>query len=149
SRIPIVSAVGHEVDVSISDLVADVRAATPTAAAELAVPVRAEVLADLDAFAARLRWCVGARIDLLRGRLVRAAATELLRDPLGYVRRREQQLDELAAYLRAAAMHRMARERARLHRAEVGLTCHRPEAVLARRRERMAALEHKLFWAQG
>lgn len=75
SRVPVVSGVGHEVDVSLSDLVADVRAPTPTAAAELITPRRVDLLAALDEYARRLddldRWFfpVMQRLDDLSARL--------------------------------------------------------------------------------
>lgn len=71
--LPTISAVGHEVDVSLCDLVADLRAATPSAAAEAAVPVRAEVVAGVDALARRLRSALGHRADAARAELGRSA----------------------------------------------------------------------------
>ncbi|HEV56072.1 MAG TPA: exodeoxyribonuclease VII large subunit, partial [Phycisphaerales bacterium] len=69
SRIPIISAVGHEVDITIADLVADARASTPTQAGVIAVPDLAEVTARLDQAAARLRQNLRNRLDLSRQRL--------------------------------------------------------------------------------
>jgi len=69
--IPTISAVGHEVDVSLCDLVADLRAATPSAAAEAAVPVRADVQAEVTRTARRLRVALSRRAERARGDLVR------------------------------------------------------------------------------
>jgi exodeoxyribonuclease VII large subunit len=69
--IPTISAVGHEVDVSLCDLVADLRAATPSAAAEAAVPVRTEVEAELARFDARLRNALSRRAERARSDLAR------------------------------------------------------------------------------
>ncbi|CAA9355052.1 MAG: Exodeoxyribonuclease VII large subunit, partial [uncultured Gemmatimonadaceae bacterium] len=71
--VPTISAVGHEVDVTICDLVADLRAATPSAAAEAAVPVHAEALAHLRSLGERLGVGVRRRIDVARAELERAA----------------------------------------------------------------------------
>ena len=78
-RVPIISAVGHEVDVSITDLVADVRAATPSNAAELAVPDREVLLAELQASAHRLQHTMQMRLSHARLRMDRASGR--LRDP--------------------------------------------------------------------
>jgi exodeoxyribonuclease VII large subunit len=70
-RVPTISAVGHEVDISLTDLVADMRAATPSAAAELAVPDRREVLRQVDDLAVRLASGLSGRTQLVAERLAR------------------------------------------------------------------------------
>lgn len=79
SCIPVISAVGHEIDVTISDLTADVRAATPTAAAQMVVPRTDELLMDLDAAASRLTNAIGRRVDRARLDVTRLARS--LRSP--------------------------------------------------------------------
>jgi exodeoxyribonuclease VII large subunit len=71
--LPTISAVGHEIDVSLCDLVADLRAATPSAAAETAVPIRAETAADVERVARRLRNALSQRAERARGDLARSA----------------------------------------------------------------------------
>jgi exodeoxyribonuclease VII large subunit len=71
--LPTISAVGHEVDVTLCDLVADVRAATPSAAAETAVPMRAEIVADVERAARRLRHALSQRAERARSDLARSA----------------------------------------------------------------------------
>lgn len=95
SGIPIISAVGHEVDVTISDLVADVRAATPTAAAELAVPLLEDVLGRLQTLELRVWRRVRAKVELGGSQLSGVLKHRPLQEPTAFLRRREQILDEL------------------------------------------------------
>ncbi|MFH1419091.1 MAG: exodeoxyribonuclease VII large subunit [Planctomycetota bacterium] len=149
SEIPVVSAVGHEVDFTIADFTADVRAATPTAAAELVVPDRAELAADVEAQARRLRRGVARMLESARSRLTVIERYEWFRDPVGQVRRRGQEIDEVTSRLRLVIAGAVASRRSTLHDAEVRLSRVRPEAVLAKRRELLSRTEHRLRWAQG
>lgn len=132
SRIPVISAVGHEPDVTISDFVADLRAATPSNAAELAVPDRHELLAALAQTQARLTQGMGRRLERARKALERAQDCRALRDPAGSLNDRRLLLDfqrqKLAAGLSAAA----GRERERFARLAAGLDAMSPLKVLGR-----------------
>lgn len=99
STIPVISAVGHEVDVTIADLVADLRAATPTAAAELAVPVREELIEYLIRQRLHLRVMTTQRIRWHYEKLARIADRPALRDPRVWIQRRNQIIDALSARL--------------------------------------------------
>jgi len=99
ARTPVVSAVGHEVDVTICDLCADVRAATPSAAAELITPDAAEIGAWLGQRRRRLGRALAGAARELRLRLDRLAAARPFRRPHELVREKERRLDELAARL--------------------------------------------------
>lgn len=102
SAIPIVSAVGHEVDVTIADLVADRRALTPSEAAELVVPSCVEQAERLERLESRLRTLMRHRLDLVRRRLDGLAERRVLTMPLERLRERERRLDELAERLQRA-----------------------------------------------
>jgi len=149
SDVPVISAVGHEVDFTIADFVADLRAATPTAAAELVAPMRDEVLAAFESWGIRLGRSVRSGLDLARSRLASQERSPVFREPLTLVQRRGERVDDLAARLGMAIRTRLGRIAAALHEAEVRLTRVRPEAVLAARREKLARIEHRLRWAQG
>jgi exodeoxyribonuclease VII large subunit len=101
-RVPTISAVGHEIDISLTDLVADVRAATPSAAAELAVADRRDVLRSLDELSVRLAAGLNGRTRLARERLARTAdrlATSLeagLQERRSVLERLAAQLDALS-----------------------------------------------------
>lgn len=100
--LPIVSAVGHEIDFTIADFVADMRAPTPSAAAELIVPDHAGLVARLTELKSSLRLRTTRAIDECAQRLTHAARSTLVREPLRILDNAEQQLDDLATQLTAA-----------------------------------------------
>ncbi len=102
SAIPLISAVGHETDTTLIDFVADRRAPTPTAAAEMAVPVRRDLMAWVSEQGARMTGAVGGRIDQRRQRLTDLARALPDRDRLFEVQR--QRLDRAEADLPRALM---------------------------------------------
>jgi len=121
SRIPVISAVGHEVDFTIADFVADVRAATPTAAAELAVRDRAELVDALSTLERRMSDDVEAMLRRHRQELSYLLRSRGLARPLDLVRSHQQRVDDLT------------------HRSGLGL-----RAALVRTHERLRLLEAKL-----
>ena len=102
SHIPVISAVGHEPDVTIADYVADLRAATPSNGAELAVPDREALAQNLDAFSAAMTGALNRQLRLASQRLEGLAASAALRSPTGYLDRREKDLGLLKEKLLAA-----------------------------------------------
>ncbi len=147
SRIPIISAVGHEVDVTVADLVADVRAATPTAAAELAVPVLDEILADVADLTTRLLRSVRTRLDLVTARLSGTLQRNVFREPLTVVHRREQVIDELTGRMHRAIVERIHRHRRSLDRCEPVIERIAPHALLSRQTVALRDIQHRLEWA--
>ncbi|MFQ5411297.1 MAG: exodeoxyribonuclease VII large subunit, partial [Phycisphaerae bacterium] len=133
SEIPVINAVGHEIDFTIADFVADVRAATPTAAAELAVPELGTLLDDLDASGRRLRQAIRRSIDTAHSRLSIVEHSPWFRDPLGQIRRRQQWADEVSGRQTLAVSRRFGRIRSALQSLELRLAQVRPAAQLARR----------------
>lgn len=144
SRIPVISAVGHEVDVTIADLVADLRAPTPTAAAELAVPVLDDVLDALVQHEARIRRAVRHRLDLSRSRLDAVAQTPWLRDPLALIRHAGQRVDESLSRLQLSMSRRIGQGRTRLHELEIALAAIQPQTILHQRRQQLAEARSRL-----
>jgi len=102
SRVPTISAVGHEIDVTLADLAADVRALTPSEAAERLVPATEELTHRLRGYRERLRAAASRRLTLARGRLDALAAQRPFRRPFDLVHDRSRQLDELALRTTAA-----------------------------------------------
>jgi exodeoxyribonuclease VII large subunit len=132
SRVPVISAVGHEVDVTLADLAADLRALTPSEAAERAVPVEADLVALLGALSRRMERALRTRLEHLRRRLDLLHRSRGLNRPLERVRLGQQRLDELAARLTQAPRLLVARLRERLGRAGARLEALDPRRVLER-----------------
>lgn len=147
SKIPIVSAVGHEVDFSIADFVADLRAPTPTAAAEMVVPVLYELTAGIDGLELRIRRGFRAQLDSMRSRLNAVARTPWFRDPVGAVRRWHQRLDELSGRLRFVLHRAVTTRRRRVGDGELRLMKSRPVVQLSRRRLTADRASHRLLWS--
>jgi exodeoxyribonuclease VII large subunit len=107
--VPVVSAVGHEVDFTIADFVADVRAPTPTAAAHLVTPDRLDQAAAVSAQAQALRHALRQQVERARARIDNL--TRGLGDPRRRLRDQSQRIDDLGERLRAGLRHRAAWER--------------------------------------
>ena len=178
SRIPVISAVGHEVDWTLADLAADVRAATPSNAAELAVPDRAKILGEIESLAARGTRAIGNRLGSLRGLLAEIGrkhgfrrlpevlsgwqqridnAVDRVRIALqSLVRVRRRELERLSASYGLRELPRLVRERHgeatllrdRLEPALVRLVLDRRQRVLSGI-DRLRALSPRLVLERG
>ena len=109
SELPVISAVGHEPDVTIADFVADLRAATPSNAAELAVPDMSELREALSAARARLDQAVNRRLSERRKGLEELASRRVMQSPTGFIDQRRLELDSIRLRLDAAATARLGR----------------------------------------
>lgn len=132
SLVPVISAVGHESDFTICDFVADRRAPTPSGAAELAVPDRAELKQQLGHLAARMQQCIGRRLALERSRLAGFAASRALAKPEALLDPIRLKLDEKDGRLDRAAAQKLERLRTELARECARLEALNPLTVLAR-----------------
>ncbi len=141
SSIPIISAVGHEVDVSIADLVADARASTPTKAGVVAVPDKDECLALLRQYERQLCADVRARLDLCAAELRTVLASGVFKRPVQALVHRQQQLDELALSVRDSLEETFTLWKNRLmsYYEQVGRL--EPHRLLGQRRVEVNALE--------
>lgn len=132
SHIPVISAVGHEPDVTISDYVADLRAATPSNAAELAVPDRAELAKSLAHLGRRLERGVSQPVSAARQKLERLSRSPVLTDPSNYVRERRLLLDYHSRRLLHVLEQSLAGEKGRLGTLAASLDALSPLKVLGR-----------------
>ena len=132
SRIPVVSAVGHEIDVTLCDLAADARAPTPSAAAAMVVPELGPVQARLAELAHRLETAMRRRLERARRRLDELARRPGLRHPAQQLEDRRRRLRQIEGALRRAMAWRLHGERRRLEALAGRLESLSPLAVLRR-----------------
>jgi exodeoxyribonuclease VII large subunit len=132
SEIPVVSAVGHEVDFTICDFVADLRAATPSAAAELSLPDKEDLSRRVQALTTRLASAQTTRLRRQRTRLEQLAASKVLTSPEGVYRLRRETLAGLSKRMELSVGRHLTGKRQSLERVVAGLSALNPLGVLGR-----------------
>ena len=132
SQIPVISAVGHEPDVTISDYVADARAATPSNAAEIAVPDQDALRQSLDAMSGAMAAALSRQLKAARKHYEVLAASPALRSPIGYLEQRRKGLELLKNRLLTAQQNGISRKKQRYIAAVSKLDAMSPLKVLTR-----------------
>ena len=136
--VPVISAVGHEVDFTIADFVADQRAPTPTAAAEMVVPCKQELLAQLQLIENQLLRCIQSKID--EAQEICRRLVKRLSDPGRKLREKQQHLDDLSIDLQRRFLARLSQFKERLGHESSRLGGLSPLAVL----DRGYSITHKM-----
>lgn len=132
SEIPVISAVGHEPDVTIADFVADARASTPSNAAEIVVPDQSELSRRLVSFADRMEQSERTRLDRLSKRLEELAQKRVLRDPMAFIADKRMLLDYTQQNLASLAREQMGQRQRRFAALCAALEAMSPLKVLSR-----------------
>ena len=130
SRIPVISAVGHEIDYTIADFVADLRAATPSVAGEIATPSREALLGNLQTISTRLWKSVDFRLSRFRLRLAGAARARALSTPLDRLNALEQRMDAAGAATHKAMKQRISQCNGILELLRHRVIAHDPHRIL-------------------
>jgi exodeoxyribonuclease VII large subunit len=144
---PIVSAVGHEIDFSLSDFAADLRAPTPSAAAELVVKEYAALVEQVGDLKTRLSRSLKTNLESWRNRLDRARASYIFLRPEELIRQPRQQVDDLRMELERITVEDLRRRRVRVDRATRSMVLLSPDHQLRRAVERLAAARQRLLHA--
>jgi exodeoxyribonuclease VII large subunit len=132
SIIPVISAVGHEIDITIADLVADIRALTPSEAGELVVPQKDLLLNILEKCKSRLFQSLTNKLKLSKDKLAGVANSYAMRQPFDKLHRLQQRLDEFAQRLNLNITHALNTEREKLSGIAGKLESLNPLSVLKR-----------------
>lgn len=132
SEIPVISAVGHEPDVTIADFVADLRAATPSNGAELAVPEAAKIEEMLQSAAIRSVQAIRKRLELSRRRVEELSSRRVLQSPMAYIDLKRMELDLQRTRLLTAQERRVTAAKQGFIRAAASLDALSPLKVLTR-----------------
>ncbi|MDK1031858.1 MAG: exodeoxyribonuclease VII large subunit, partial [Planctomycetia bacterium] len=142
--VPVVSAVGHETDFAISDFVADVRAPTPSVAAELVVPDAGEILRRIGAAQAALVNYITAQVDRAAGRLALVMQERYFRYPLELVTSRAQTIDDISDRMAATTGALVSGARLEVERLTARLAELAPRVQYERRVAALAMARHRL-----
>jgi exodeoxyribonuclease VII large subunit len=145
SAIPVVSAVGHETDTSISDLVADVRSATPSAAAETISAGTTDLLMRVDELRAALEAAIRYYLLRRRSRLKDLVASQAINDSANRIRNSRRRVDQLMELARRSLTNRLAVARLSIHRSQLRLAAIDPRRPLVISAKRLAALDQQLY----
>ena len=143
-RLPIVSAIGHEIDTVITDFVADQRAATPSAAAELLSPDNQELAASLNMFQRRLTGLINDQQQRLQDQLKWLSKHLQQQHPGQWLLQKSQRVDELEQTLRTGQRHRLQQLGSRVRELHAWLLQHNPEHTLARLTQTQQTLQRRL-----
>ena len=146
SRIPVVSAVGHEIDYTIADFVADHRAPTPSAAAELVAPDVMAFRGDLTSRRAALDRLIRQAVELRWLQIRRLSEVPYLREPHRLIAERQQRVDQLEMRLSEIWRNLLQQRRSRVERFAAVLSAFRPEHWLQAKRSVVAGLEARMKW---
>jgi exodeoxyribonuclease VII large subunit len=147
SPVPVLSAIGHEIDFTIADFVADLRAPTPSAAAEILAADRLEVLARLRQHFTRLRSACTGRLELLRARLDASRRSALFREPSRRLLELLQTLDRRSDAMNRSIALRLEREQNRFDRLATRLLAKAPAKAIGDRRLRCQLLAERVHEA--
>lgn len=147
ARTPVISAVGHEIDYALTDFAADVRAPTPSAAAEIVVQERQALVSRVRDLGQRLAKSASDRVESARHRLALARSSYVFQRPEELLRERRQRADDLRLRLEGALLEQARSARNRLERATRSLVLLSPANQLRRAGEQLAAFRFRLLQA--
>ena len=132
SELPVISAVGHETDFTIADFVADLRAPTPSAAAELAVPNVNDILLDLEKYDNRLKNALKKKIELMKLRYEKCMASRVFKEPLQKINERYVIIDMKVKQMQSSISNKMKDNKTRMVELITKLDTLSPLKTLAR-----------------
>ncbi len=136
-HLPVISAVGHEIDFTICDFVADLRAPTPSAAAELVIGRQAEIRTQLERLERNLKQALEFATEKLWRRLDNAAGSYVFKEPLHLLRQRQQHLDELTSIMNNTITNHQTKYSHDLEQLRLKLAAIRPQSLLIERQNRV------------
>ncbi|MDO5832328.1 MAG: exodeoxyribonuclease VII large subunit [Methanobrevibacter sp.] len=134
-RIPVISAVGHQIDFTISDFVADKRAATPTAAAEIAVPETREVRYKINQLSQRVNKSINDKLSLNKEKVENLSQNQIFKNPESIYEIKEMQLDNLIGKLNISSSNIISKNKSKLLKIEARAVLRNPEEVTKAKRE--------------